>query len=164
VIVMKFGGTSVGSAERIRGVPGTRPVHPLAAAPRWPVVAARPVGAAAEAKLVIVRGVGAEIDDVANGLAFERRADRMHHADVVHHHAGVLAGRPRRDDQQRIFGQFAFDATVLRHHRRELVFAAHRANVKQDFFVGRKNFAVLVCAETPIELPEEAWTNSIAGR
>jgi hypothetical protein len=26
---------------------------------------------------------------------------------------------------------------------------------------GRKNFAVLVCAETPIELPEGAWTDSL---
>jgi hypothetical protein len=33
--------------------------------------------------------------------------------------------------------------------------------VAQALAAGRKNFAVLLCAETPTELPESAWANSL---
>ena len=34
---------------------------------------------------------------------------------------------PEAEEQQRVFGQFAFDASILRHHRSELSVTAHRA-------------------------------------
>ena len=34
---------------------------------------------------------------------------------------------PEPEEQQGVFGQFAFDAAILRHHRSELSVAAHRA-------------------------------------
>ena len=45
------------------------------------------------------------------------------------------------EQQQRVLGQFAFDAAILRHHGRELGVAAHHANVSAEKIFGRKKIS-----------------------
>ena len=69
---------------------------------------------------VAVNRVRAEIDDVVDARALERRADRMHDTNVVDHHAGVLARRARGDDEDCVVGREPRLQLLSRPRRRQV--------------------------------------------
>jgi hypothetical protein len=101
---------------------------------------------------------------IRDAAHWDRSALGQGHVEELRAVAGVfekhLVEIAESKQQQRIVGQLAFDAPVLRHHRGKFGLAAHRAQVKARKRLVRENFSVTKWRESGTT--SNAWTKNIS--